>query len=480
MSFDDLGINVGPVYEGQRIRANEMRNELGGPKEAKKFEFCQVKPMKDIVDGQVVVKGPDLAEMKEGEHYPVGIHIEVAGKVLETDLEAVFERRIHQLLNYIEGSMHLNQRNETWWRISKKGFEKGLNSFKKIGTILIRLYKAELSIIEKAQVTFYTSPETVAPIYALAMKTYEVRDARARGMKDEDVAEFYGCVLCQSFAPTHCCCITPNRTSLCGSINWFDARAAAKVDPTGPIFKVEKGQCLDPLKGEYTGINETVAKRSLGEVKKVNLFSGLEFPHTSCGCFEAIAFYIPEVEGFGIVDRNFKGNAPNGLPFSTMANSTGGGKQTSGFCGIAVEYMRSPKFMQADGGWKRIAWLPAAIKERVKDAIPADMREKIATETDATDITALQKFLKEKKHPVVERWAKEEEAEEEVSAEAGEAAGMVPAGGIPVGTMTMAMPGAGGMGGVQLILKNCKIHAETIIIKKMEPGAAAAEKKKKK
>jgi CO dehydrogenase/acetyl-CoA synthase beta subunit len=45
-----------------------------------------------------------------------------------------------------------------------------------------------------------------------------------------------------------------------------------------------------------------------------------------------------------------------------------------------------------------------------------------------------------------------------------------------MGTMSMTLPGVGGMGGVQLILKNCKIHAETIIIKKMEPGAAQKKK----
>jgi acetyl-CoA decarbonylase/synthase complex subunit beta len=155
-----------------------------------------------------------------------------------------------------------------------------------------------------------------------------------------------------------------------------------------------------------------------------------------------------------------------------MANSTGGGKQSEGFCGVAIEYLRSPKFLQADGGWERMVWMPAAIKERVASSIPDAVKALIATENDAQDIAALKKFLQEKNHPVVKRWAKEEAEEKE---EAGEA-GMVPAGGIPMGTMAMTIPGAGGMGGVQLILKNCKIHAETIIIKKMEPGAATKKK----
>ncbi|MHA1732193.1 MAG: CO dehydrogenase/CO-methylating acetyl-CoA synthase complex subunit beta [Promethearchaeota archaeon] len=489
-----MPVNVGPVYEGERIRAKQMFVELGGPKIPKKFEFVRVREAKDIKDGEVFIKGPDLKDMEEGKQYPVGIFVEVAGEALEVDLEAVFERRVHEFLNYIEGVMHLNQRYDTWMRVSKAALKKGLNSFEQIGKIIIRLYKAELGIIEKAQVTFYTSPDTIEEPHAEAMKVYEERDARARGMKDEDVSEFYGCVLCQSFAPTHCCIITPNRTSLCGSINWFDARAAAKVDPNGPLFKVEKGECLNLDAGEYTGANETLAKRSLGEVDRLYLYSGLEFPHTSCGCFEAIAFFVPEVDGYGIVDRNFKGNAVNGLPFSAMANSTGGGKQMPGFNGIAIEYMRSPKFIQYDGGWTRVVWMPKSVKSRVEESIPGEILDKIATEEDAVDIPALQSFLKEKGHPIVNTWVGEEEEEEE---EEEEVAGQVPMqmpqmqmpqmqmgqmpmamGGMPfVGTISMPLPMGGGGGGTgfRVILKNCRIQAESVVIKKIETGG----KKKK-
>jgi len=41
--------------------------------------------------------------------------------------------------------------------------------------------------------------------------------------------------------------------------------------------------------------------------------------------------------------------------------------------------------------------------------------------------------------------------------------------GIPMGTQALTIPGAGGVGGFRVILKNCKIHAESIIIKKIGP-----------
>lgn len=469
----DLPVDVGLVYEGERIRSKDMQVELGGPKIVEKFELVQAKEMKEIEDGKVTIIGPDLPQMKEEESYPIGIIVEVAGKLVERDLEAVLERRIHEFTNYIEGLMHLNQRYDIWMRLSKQSYKKGFNSLKFVGTVLMRLYKTEFkTIIEKIQITFYTDPEKIKPMYKKARDIYDARDARARGMTDEQVPEFYGCTLCQSFAPSHVCTVTPQRISLCGAINWFDARAAAKVDPKGPNFIIEKGQLLDAVKGEYSGINEITKKKSLGEIQRVHMYTILSpYNHTSCGCFEAIAFFMPEVQGIGIVDRNFKGNTVNGLPFSTMANSTGGGKQVEGFVGMALEYMRSSKFFQADGGWKRIVWLPALIKEKLKDAIPKDIYDKIATEKESTDLASLKAFLIKANHPVQEYWPKEEEAapEEEAAAEAEAPAMPLAAGAVP---MTFASGG----GKWKVTFKNAKIYAEEIIIKRVDESK---EKKKK-
>lgn len=460
MSFSDIPVPIGPVYEGERIRAKQMYVELGGPKMEKHFELCKVISKKEIKDDQVTIYGPDLKDMEEGSTHPIGILVEVAGPELEVDLEAVFERRIHEFCNFVNGIMHLNQRYTNWLRISKTAVEKGFNSFQLLGTVLIRLYKAELPIIEQAQVTFYTNEKEIEKPYEMALGVYDKRDERARTIHDDDVDMFYGCVLCQSFAPTHACCITPDRTSLCGSINWFDARAAAKVDPKGPLFEIPPGECLNKLAGEYTGINEMIKKRSLGEIDRIYLFSGMEFPHTSCGCFEAIDYYIPEVNGHGIVDRNYGDVAINGLPFSAMANQTGGGKQMPGFNGISIQYIVSPKYQQYDGGIETIVWMNKGVKDRVSEFLPKDLLPKIATEEDVTDINQLKKWLEDVNHPIVETWAEALEEEEEWEEEGAM---------VPMGTVGMTIPGVGGAGGFKIILKNCKIHAEAIIIKKIEP-----------
>ena len=452
--FKDIPVDVGVVYEGERIRKSDLYVELGGPKAEKKFELVRVRKMSEVKDEEIKIIGPDILNIKEGSSIPFGIYVEVAGKALEEELEGVIERRLHEYMNFIEGFMHLNQRYDMWCRLSKNSVKKGLNSFRIIGKVLIRLFKSELPFIRVMQITFITDRKKIEEMWKTAVKTYEVRDARARKLTDDDVSEFYGCDLCQSFAPTHVCTITPQRYANCGAISWFDGRAASRIDPKGPIYKINKGECLDPSKGEYAGINENAKKKSLGEIDRVWLYTAFGYPHTSCGCFEGIAFYIPEVDGLGIVHRDFGGKTVNGLPFSTMADSAAGGRQVDGFHGLSIEYMRSPKFLQVDGGWNRIVWMPGSIKERLKDFIPNELYDKISIEDDVKTIEELKDFLKSHEHPIVEQW---KEAPIEVELPENEGISIE----TPIPAVDMPLAGSG----FKIILQGAKIHAKKIIIR---------------
>ncbi|UCH03285.1 MAG: CO dehydrogenase/CO-methylating acetyl-CoA synthase complex subunit beta, partial [Candidatus Bathyarchaeota archaeon] len=322
--FEEIPVDVGVIYVGERVRRNDMHIELGGPQNEAKFELVRARQMDEIEDGKIEIVGTDIIEMSLGNSYPFGMLIEVAGEQVEEDLEGVIERRLHEYVNYIEGFMHLNQRYDIWLRLSKKSFNRGFNSFKYLGAVLQKLYKSELPIIEKIQITFFTDPEKTKELFEEAKQIYGARDAKARGLTDAEVDAFYGCTLCQSFAPPHVCVITPQRYSNCGAISWFDGRAAARVDPKGPLFTIDKGDCLDDFKGEFSGANSAIKEKSLGENERVYLYTAFEYPHTSCGCFEGVAFYIPEVEGLGLVHRGFGEKTINGLPFSTLADSTAG------------------------------------------------------------------------------------------------------------------------------------------------------------
>ncbi|MCL7475687.1 MAG: CO dehydrogenase/CO-methylating acetyl-CoA synthase complex subunit beta [ANME-2 cluster archaeon] len=468
---DEFPFEISPMFEGERVRKDDMYVELAGPK-SKGFELVKAVGMDEIEEGKFTLIGPDISEMEEGGRYPLAMFYRIAGELVEPDLEAIVERRNHDFQNYIQGVMHLNQRYDVWIRINKDAIAKGLNSFEQIARATMMLFKNELTFIEKIEATYITDLEKVEEELAKAMVRYSARDDRTRNLHDEDVDEFYGCSLCQSFAPTSVCVISPDRIALCGAINWFDGRAAAKVDPEGPQFVIEKGECLDELSGEYSGVNEVAQKLSGGEYNRIKIHSFFEFPHTSCGCFEVVGFFIPEVDGIGWVDRDFTGNAPNGLAFSTMAGQTGGGKQVMGFLGVGINYFRSPKFIQADGGWERVVWMPKNLKDKVLADIPADIVDKVATEEDAQDIDTLKKFLTEKGHPIVEKWTPEEEeiVEDESVAKTG-TFGM-PQLGLPAFNPAMLQnlpPMTGGSsGGVKVTLKNAKVTIDRIILSNKE------------
>lgn len=464
--FEDIPVDVSPMYEGERIRSANMFVELAGPK-SMGAELVQVE--ENVEDGKIEVIGPELDAMKEGEIHPFGILVEIQGEHLEKELEGVIERRTHELCNYVKGFMHLNQRDAIWCRVSKEALAAGFK-LEHLAKTLSILFKEEFPLIESIAVSILTEPAKVEDFVNNAKEQYQTRDARARELSDEDVDVFYGCVMCQSFAPTHVCVVTPDRTALCGAINWFDCRAAAKMDPDGPIFEVEKGDVLDEVKGEYSNVDAVVTERSQGTVEKVYLHSVFDHPHTSCGCFEAVAFYIPELDGIGIVDRDFRGETPLGIPFSAMAGQCSGGKQVEGFTGLSLEYMRSPKFLQADGGYERVVWLPKEIKDSLADYIPDEINDKIPTEEDGSNLKEIRAFLEEKGHPILERIETTAEvSEEEVTLEEEVPEDMAAA---EMGEMQMApvayapeltVPASGG---VKIIFKNAKVYAEKVIIKK--------------
>ncbi len=402
----EFHVDIGPQYEGEVIRKEGLFIEFGGPKVAHKFELATVKSLDEIENEKVEVIGPDIGDLapydeeKGGGSYPIAVLVDVAGGELDKDAEAIIERRIHMFTNMIEGWYHMNQRQDVWMRMNKEAHGKGFTSLRELAEIYILLYTSEMPIIESIQVTIITDEKKIEELLPHALEVYAARDERARAIKDEDVDTFYGCTLCQSFAPTHISIIAPNRIANCGAINWFDGRAAAKIDPEGPIFAIPKGELLDAVKGEYSGVNAIEAEKSLGNYDRVYLYSAFEHPHTSCGCFEAIVYYIPETDAFGVVHREYKGETVVGETFSHMAGETSGGKQIEGRLGTGLEQLRSPKFIQADGGLARIVWMPKELKERFKDALEAKgLYDKVATEEDVKNVDELLGFLEKTGHP---------------------------------------------------------------------------------
>lgn len=403
-----IPVPYGPAFEGERIRKNDVHAEFGGNRTSA-FEFVTRVEMEDIEDGVIEVIGPDIDKIPAGSALPLAIWVEAAGRKMQTDFEPILERQIHHLLNGAEGIWHMGQRDIVWTRVSKTGFERGLR-LRHYGEILHAKFLSDYpAIVDKVKVTIITDAEEVERRIGVARKVYHERNQRLESMTDESVDTFYSCLLCQSFAPNHVCIITPERLGLCGAYNWLDGKAAFEIDETGPNQPIQKGHCLDPVRGIWQGINDYVLQHSHKTVESFSAYSMMDRPMTSCGCFEAIVAYVPECNGVMIVNREFLGDTPVGMTFSSLAGSVGGGAQTPGFMGVGKAFLSSRKFLHADGGVQRVVWMTKELKEAVgpdmlhtmeKTGIPPFL-DRIADETIAIDPHEIKAYLEKVGHPAV-------------------------------------------------------------------------------
>jgi acetyl-CoA synthase len=201
--------------------------------------------------------------------------------------------------------------------------------------------------------------------------------------------------------------VSPQRLGLCGAYNWLDCKASFSINPTGPNQPIKLGRTVDPVKGYWEGTNDYARVGSHGAIEQVSLYSIMENPMTACGCFECIVMLIPEANGVMVVSREDSSMTPAGMTFSTLAGIAGGGLQTPGVMGVGKFYLVSPKFISADGGFKRVVWMSSVLKETMVEEFRAvaaregdpDLLEKIADERSATSVEDLLAYLEAHNHP---------------------------------------------------------------------------------
>ncbi len=401
-----IPVPYGSAFEGEVVRKKDMRVEFGG-KYSRAFEYLRMVDMDQVEDGKIEVIGPDFADVPEAGSMDMGILVEVAGRKMQRDFEPVLERQIHYFVNGASGIQHIGQRDITWIRISKAAADKGF-SLKHFGDIVHARLMADFgAIVDKVQVKIITDPTLHATWLQKARDAYDYRNNRLADMTDESVEEFYTCTLCQSFAPTHLCLVSPQRLGLCGAYNYLDCAASYQINPTGPNQPIRKGMMIDREKGIYAGLNEIAQQKSNGTVQEVAMYSIMNAPMTACGCFECIVMLIPEANGVMVVSREDTSMTPAGMTFSTLAGMAGGGLQTPGVMGVGKYYLTSPKFISADGGFSRVVWMSSVLKQTMAAELQAvceregdpDLLSKIADETICTDVDGLLAHLEATGHP---------------------------------------------------------------------------------
>ena len=395
------------AFEGEIIRKADMHNEFWSAKNPT-AELVVMRELNEIEDHKINIIGPDLNEAKD---LALATFVEVAGKKMQPDFESVIERKFHAWFNYMEGVMHTGQRNQVRVRVSNAAYEAGLR-LKDFAEVLYVMIMDEFdAVVDKCQITLITDAAQAEKFRdEMAMPRYNARDDRLASMTDEAVDRYYTCILCQSFAPAHCCVVTPERLGLCGAVSWLDAKATNELNPNGPCQPIFKEGCLDERTGRYESVNKAVTDATHGAVENVTLYSLLEDPMTSCGCFECICGIEPVSNGVIVVNREYKGMTPAGMTFGELASCTGGGVQTPGYMGHGRHFIASKKFVAAEGGIERIVWMPKELKDDVAERLNktakelygiANFTDMVADETIITDCEELMNWLTEKGHPVL-------------------------------------------------------------------------------
>ena len=406
----DIPVAFASAFEGEIIRRGDMQVEVDGSR-VDCFELVQTREAAQVEDHKITVIGPEIDEIPVGSKISLSYTVEVAGKAMQPDFESVMERKIHSWINCIEGVMHTGQRDMIRIRISKTDFEAGFK-FRHLGEVLYAKIKSEFeAVVDKCQVTIVVDAEKNKELRAAANEVFDKRDARLASMTDESVSEYYTCIMCQAFSPSHVCIVTPERLGLCGAVSWLDAKATKELDPAGPCQPITKEGCLDEKLGRYTTVDEAVNKYSHGALEHVTLYSLFQDPMTSCGCFECICGVEPVTMGVVITCREHAGMTPLGMTFSEMASMTGGGVQTPGFMGHGKHFIASKKFIAAEGGPGRIVWLPKILKDQMRERLDKtalemygveNFTDMIADETICTeDPEQLLNYLTEVGHPVL-------------------------------------------------------------------------------
>ena len=395
------------AFEGEIIRKADMRAEFYSGKNPT-AELVVMREMNEVEDHKITVIGPDL---DAGSEFALVTYVEVAGKKMQVDFESVIERKFHAWFNYMEGVMHTGQRNQVRIRVSNAAYEAGLR-LNHFAEVLYTMIMDEFdAVVDKCQVTLITDAAEAGKFRdEVALPRYAQRDDRLASMTDEAVDRYYTCILCQSFAPAHCCVVTPERLGLCGAVSWLDAKATNELDPNGPCQPIFKEGCTDERTGRFDSVDKAIADATHGAVESVTLYSILEDPMTSCGCFECICGIEPMSNGFIVVNREFKGMTPAGMTFGELASCTGGGVQTPGYMGHGRHFISSKKFISAEGGIERIVWMPKELKDDVAERLNKTAMELygienftdlVADETITTDGEELLSWLTEKNHPVL-------------------------------------------------------------------------------
>ena len=278
--------SVGARYGGE-VKRPQMHMEMGGPKwDYKSSWFITIVEEPGIVrNGRVELVGPDMPEVEPGSSFPLALSVWCYGKGVDVYWYEYVTRTIGMYMQQIKGGMMMGAEDSTWWRVSKEAVADGIN-FANLTQLLIASTRTAIPAIEEMEFRWVVgSPEVGGA--ELATQIWEEVKEKVKIMnslsdvEETDVDTFYGCTVCKVLAPNHICIISPGLIPYCGLMSYRSAQIQSELDPEGYFFPIPVGECLDPVMGEYSGVNEVIYPKTNYTVKRFCLNSAIKYPSTN-------------------------------------------------------------------------------------------------------------------------------------------------------------------------------------------------------
>jgi acetyl-CoA synthase len=118
---------------------------------------------------------------------------------------------------------------------------------------------------------------------------------------------------------------------------------------------------------------------------------------------------LPSCNGIMTVNREYAGETPSGMKFTTLAGVMGGGASSPGFVGHSKFNITQKKFITGDGGLLRMVWMPKILKDEIKERLDKrgeelgvkNFTDMIADESVGITEEEIMPWLEEKGHPAL-------------------------------------------------------------------------------
>lgn len=376
----ELPVPSGPIYRREILKEEAIDVRV----ESSKFGFIVSMPSTTEKDSVYVQGSLDNAS-------GFSVLVELGNPKVDPPITLWVDAIIQRVVKYAKGvKIQSRGGGGIEFLMTKEAKDAGF-TLDHLGKLIITELRNEFLSIGPVRVTFILNGSEERRLHAEIEAYREERRNLIESASEDRLDTFYGCTRCRSFSLGHACTVTPDRPAQC-SKPWYMLKAYAVLAPGNtynPCTLIKKGECLDQIKGEYLGVNASTSTRTGGRVNRVYLHSIFGYPHTACSCFQNVAYYIPEVDGIAIMDRGYKGEAPGDMTWTKLANLVAGRQYRDGAATIATQYLRSQKFLQADGGYSRVVWMTETLKSFAGDSIPVAHRARVQTEVNATTINEL-------------------------------------------------------------------------------------------